>query len=119
MQGVEGQPGIIPRSFAHLFSSLRRIHEQYPRETLMVRITYAEVYNEKLLDLLGDQTAANEKVGLQVREDVKAGRFYVKGLTDKVVKDEAEMNALVDLGQKRRTVGKVSKQARQRKLVYY
>jgi hypothetical protein len=111
MQGEKGQAGIIPRSFTHLFSSLKRIHKANPKETLMVRISYAEVYNEKLLDLLGDKRAANYKVGLQVREDVKAGRFYVKGLTDKVVKDATEMNALVELGQKRRTVGKTNMNA--------
>ena len=59
MQGEKGQAGIIPRSFTHLFSSLKRIHKANPKETLMVRISYAEVYNEKLLDLLGDKPAAN------------------------------------------------------------
>ena len=62
MQGAsnsEDQHGIIPRSFEHLFGALQKIRADQPRETIMVRISYAEVYNEKILDLLTDGDAAS------------------------------------------------------------
>ena len=131
MQGASNskdQHGIIPRSFEHLFGALQKIRADQPRETIMVRISYAEVYNEKILDLLTDGDAASSSsssssgskakaskkskgggtigasLGLQVREDTEHGRFYVKGLTDLVVENAAQMASLVDKGQERRTV---------------
>ena len=88
MQGSPEDPGITPRAFKHLFASLKAIHAANPRETLMVRCSYLEVYNETIRDLLvvpeDKGGPAQPKGGLQVKEDVRASRFFVKDLTDMV-----------------------------------
>jgi hypothetical protein len=109
MQGIDQEPGIIPRAFQHLFWALGEAHKQNPKETLMVRCSYLEVYNEMVRDLLTSKPAPAG--GLPCKEDVAAGRFFVKDLTDKVVDNEHQMAAVVTEGMARRAVGKTDMNA--------
>jgi len=113
MQGSPDEPGLIPRSFRALFAGLEAAHAKNSAETLMVRCSYLEVYNETIRDLLAPPgaAAAAGTAGLQVKEDVKAGRFFGKDLTDKVVGSVAAMEAFVDEGQGRRAVAKTNMNA--------
>jgi hypothetical protein len=66
------------------------------------------VYNESINDLLAPTKGnknADSSGGLAVKEDAKEGRFFVKGLTDKVVGTAQEVQALLDQGLGRRQVG--------------
>lgn len=75
----------------------------------MVRCSYLEVYNEMVRDLLTSKGAPAG--GLPCKEDVAAGRFFVKDLTDKVVDNEHQMAAVVAEGMARRAVGKTDMNA--------
>ena len=61
-----------------------------------------EIYNEEIRDLL----AKNPTNRLELKEDPDKG-VYVKDLTAVVVKDYAEIDQVLTLGNKHRTVGAV------------
>ena len=62
--------------------------EAHGRAVFEARHSYLEVYNETIRDLLvvpeDKGGPAQPRGGLQVKEDVRASRFFVKDLTDKV-----------------------------------
>eukprot|EP01051_Picozoa_sp_SAG22_P010501 SAG22_NODE_949_length_6356_cov_2.100527_4_plen_441_part_00 len=66
----------------------------------MVRVSYMEIYNEKVRDLLNPQMAGEE---LKVREDPKTG-FYVES-QEVVVTNDDMIYAMLDAGNQLRTVG--------------
>ena len=107
MTGSGEQPGLIPRLCSALFE---RISEQMDA-TVTVEVSYMEIYNEKvfdLLDLAGDHKTGL-KVGLkkevdiardcaQVREHNVLGP-YVEGLSQLCVLDAQEIEDLM-IGEK-------------------
>lgn len=50
MMGSGDQPGLIPRLCSALFE--RTQHEQREEESFTVEVSYMEIYNEKVRDLL-------------------------------------------------------------------
>ena len=101
MMGVydhEETKGIIPRSFTHIFGSLDG--RQSPDAKYLVRCSYLEIYNERILDLLGQ----NKDEKLDVKEDPDKG-IYVKNLTTVVVKEASEIEKAMVAGSKNRKVG--------------
>ncbi|DBA04396.1 TPA: hypothetical protein N0F65_009992 [Lagenidium giganteum] len=99
MQGKESPPelrGVIPHSFDHIFENINAdANKEY-----MVRVSYLEIYNEDIRDLLGDDS----KKKLDLKESVD-GTVYVKDLTEVVVSDVDSMNKVMMRGFKNRTVG--------------
>lgn len=95
MMGQQSDPGIIPQSFAHIFAS---IHEH--DEEVEVRLSYMELYCERLRDLLqphsGDQN-------LQIREDAQVGVFVPNATTQTVTTWE-ECQRVLDIGQSHRAM---------------
>jgi len=57
-----------------------------------VRCSYLEIYNESILDLLGD-----DKRKLDVKEDPDKG-IFVQGLTGVIVKNTTEVNSCMIKG---------------------
>ena len=49
MLGNPADPGVIPRSIDDIFN---HIHSASPEKQFLVRISYMEIYNENLTDLL-------------------------------------------------------------------
>uniref|UniRef100_A0A2K6MM15 Kinesin-like protein KIF3A n=1 Tax=Rhinopithecus bieti TaxID=61621 RepID=A0A2K6MM15_RHIBE len=94
MEGVRAVPelrGIIPNSFAHIFGHIAKI---------LVRVSYLEIYNEEVRDLLGkDQTQR-----LEVKERPDVG-VYIKDLSAYVVNNADDMDRIMTLGHKNRSVG--------------
>ena len=72
--------GIIPRSMQYLFEKLADATITRCR----VSISYIEIYNEKIVDLLNFDVASREK--LDIREN-KKGEILVPGLVDIEVSD--------------------------------
>ena len=93
--------GIIPRTFSEIFSqiaNLRNSSSQFgPNDTLTLSISYLEVYNEMIRDLLTDG-----EITLQPREDPVEGEVIVAGLTEIEVHSKEEVIELLDAGNKRR-----------------
>jgi len=92
------EPGIIPRAIRDIFAGIRQASTT--REFL-IRVSYMEVYNEQLKDLLMPSNAP------QVRDATRGGRrgTVVKPLQEEVVTTPAQVMALLALGQANRHVG--------------
>ena len=83
MEGTGQDPGLIPRSFRHIFRELGTSPGSPTAagmadgvEHSVVKVSYAEIYNEKIRDLLVEPQEAKP---LRVREDNKGRRFFVEG----------------------------------------
>ena len=88
--------GIIPRTFEQIFFGI----EQHPDRQFLVRVSFLEIYNEEIHDLLAKQ--AKSKLDLKEGQE---GGFYVKDLSSFVVKEIAEMKEVMETGRKSRHVG--------------
>ncbi|CAM8960043.1 unnamed protein product [Rhodiola kirilowii] len=75
MRGSIAEPGVIPLAVRDLFD---KIHEDPDREFLL-RMSYMEIYNEEINDLL-----APEHRKLQIHESLERG-IYVAGLREEIV----------------------------------
>lgn len=102
MMGAPTQPGLIPRTCEDLF---QRIESSVsPHISYTVRVSYFEVYNEHVRDLLAPPSQSSEKhpYYLKIRESPTEGP-YVKDLTDLPVKNYAELLRYMRLGDASRT----------------
>jgi len=96
MQGIPGQEGIIPNAFNHIFKHISASNDrQY-----LVRASYLEIYNEDIRDLLSQKESHN----LELKEHPENG-VYVKDLSSYVVKNASEIERLMTIGNKNRSVG--------------
>uniref|UniRef100_A0AAX7U6B8 Kinesin-like protein n=1 Tax=Astatotilapia calliptera TaxID=8154 RepID=A0AAX7U6B8_ASTCA len=94
MEGVRAVPGlrgIIPNSFAHIFGHIAKAE---------VRVSYLEIYNEEVRDLLGKDQLQR----LEVKERPDVG-VYIKDLSGYVVNNADDMDRIMTLGHKNRSVG--------------
>jgi len=98
MQGKNEPPemrGIIPNSFVQVFDKIASDNSK----TFLVRASYLEIYNEEIRDLLGK----DPKLKLDLKE--KDGVVFVKDLTSFVVRSVKEIDHVMNVGQKNRSVG--------------
>ncbi|KAF2138839.1 uncharacterized protein K452DRAFT_300901 [Aplosporella prunicola CBS 121167] len=98
MMGTPEQPGLIPRTCETLFERIQ--NEPSPNTTYNVHVSYFEVYNEHVRDLLVPRT--NPPYYLKIRESMTDG-VYVQGLTDAPVKCYADVERLMKIGDLNRT----------------
>ncbi|KAI9796105.1 MAG: Kinesin [Piccolia ochrophora] len=93
MMGTPEQPGLIPRTCEDLF---QRIDSNTSMNvSYNVRVSYFEVYNEHVRDLLVPRT--DPPYYLKIRESPTDGP-YVKDLTDVPVKNFAELMRYMRMG---------------------
>lgn len=95
----EETQGIIPKAFNHIFGCIDSAEDG---KKFLVRCSYLEIYNESILDLLG-----NTIKKLDIKEDKDKG-IYVKGLTSVIVKSIPEIEKTMLAGSKNRKVGETS-----------
>jgi hypothetical protein len=102
MMGTPEQPGIIPRTCEDLFERIES--NDSPDISYSVRVSYFEVYNEHVRDLLAPPrpTNANGPSYLKIREHPVEGP-YVKDLTDVPVKNNADLLRYMRAGDATRT----------------
>lgn len=89
--------GVIPNTFSHIFSHIGKAGVQL---TFLLHVTYLEIYNESVRDLL----SKTPQQGLEVREHSSYGVF-VQDLSGYVVHTPEELESLMRLGEKNRSVG--------------
>ncbi|XP_022081658.1 kinesin-like protein KIN-7O [Acanthaster planci] len=94
MMGDSESPGIIPCAVQDIFDSIQNT----PNREFLLRVSYMELYNEGLCDLL-----SNEKKSLQIREVDK--RVFVHDLTEEVVTQPEDVLQLLKKGEARRHFG--------------
>uniref|UniRef100_A0AAY5ERC2 Kinesin-like protein n=1 Tax=Electrophorus electricus TaxID=8005 RepID=A0AAY5ERC2_ELEEL len=100
MEGVRAVPelrGIIPNSFAHIFGHIAKAEGD---TRFLVRVSYLEIYNEEVRDLLGK----DQMQRLEVKERPDVG-VYIKDLSGYVVNNADDMDRIMTLGHKNRSVG--------------
>ena len=99
MAGVETSEelrGVTPRGFRHIFEAIANLTGR----NYMVRASYLEIYNEEIRDLL----AKDQNKTLDLRENPERG-VYVQDLTQIAVRSVDELESVLRVGTKNRTVG--------------
>ncbi|KDN48024.1 hypothetical protein RSAG8_03040, partial [Rhizoctonia solani AG-8 WAC10335] len=99
MMGYGADKGIIPLTCSELFARMARQRAADPHVNFVVEVSYIEIYNEKVRDLLNPKNKGN----LKVREHPSLGP-YVEDLSKLVAASYDEMMTLMDEGNKARTV---------------
>ncbi|XP_021286027.1 kinesin-like protein KIN-7D, mitochondrial isoform X2 [Herrania umbratica] len=94
MHGDQNAPGIIPLAIKDVFS----IIQDTPGREFLLRVSYLEIYNEVINDLL-DPTGQN----LRVREDAQG--TYVEGIKEEVVLSPGHALSFIAAGEEHRHVG--------------
>ncbi|CAG8470534.1 13604_t:CDS:2 [Funneliformis caledonium] len=82
--------GIIPRAMSTLFSTINAA--QYKTRKFAIKVSFVEIYNEDLIDLLGEQICGESKPQVMVREDSK-GNILWSGLQEIRVHSVDEVGA--------------------------
>ena len=91
------QRGIIPRAIEDIFNFIAA--DSHARSKYLVRVSYLQIYNETVSDLLKP-----ERTNLQIREDKKRGVF-VEGQSEWVVRTPTEIYGLLERGAQLRATG--------------
>ncbi|PHH63439.1 hypothetical protein CDD81_5818 [Ophiocordyceps australis] len=102
MMGTPEQPGLIPRTCHDLFERIQAAHNQDSSIAYNVRVSYFEVYNEHVRDLLVPVVPHAPPHYLRMRESPSEGP-YVKDLTEVPVRSIAEIMRYMHLGDASRT----------------
>ncbi|KAK0190716.1 kinesin-like protein [Armillaria mellea] len=97
ISGTESDPGIIYLTMADLF---QRIEDRREDSIIDVSVTFLEIYNEEIRDLLSESGANMPRGGLSIREDKTV---KVVGLTELKPGSAEEVKEIVLLGNSRRT----------------
>ncbi|NXG73546.1 CENPE protein, partial [Baryphthengus martii] len=97
MMGNQESVGIIPKAIQHVFKIICEI----PDREFLLRVSYMEIYNETITDLLCDM---REKKPLVIREDVNKN-IYVEDLIEEVVVSPQEVMEWIRKGEKSRHYG--------------
>lgn len=95
MVGTKSNPGLVPMTISHLYNSINEnIHLDF-----VIRISYYEIYNEKIYDLM-----SVDKSDLKIMEDSN-GLARIVGCTEHQVCSRDEAMAMLEQGQQNRHVG--------------
>ena len=105
MQGTASSPGVIPLAITDIFSYIR----ETPHREFLLRVSYLEIYNEKIHDLLSPPIAGGTGLGssqpeeIKLREDSKRG-VYASPLKEEIVQSPTQLLRVIARGdQSRRT----------------
>ncbi|XP_041905932.1 centromere-associated protein E isoform X2 [Corvus kubaryi] len=97
MMGNEDSMGIIPKAIQHVFKIICEI----PDREFLLRVSYMEIYNETITDLLCD---SRKKKPLGIREDVNRNT-YVEDLIEEVVVAPEQVMEWIRKGERNRHYG--------------
>ncbi|KAL8816600.1 MAG: hypothetical protein Q9223_004420 [Gallowayella weberi] len=99
MQGTASSPGVIPLAIADIFSYIR----ETPHREFLLRVSYLEIYNEKIHDLLCPAASGASGPGLpqpeeiKLREDSKRG-VYASPLKEEIVQSPTQLLRVIARG---------------------
>ncbi|KAK8593438.1 hypothetical protein V6N12_045519 [Hibiscus sabdariffa] len=94
MHGDQRSPGIVPLVVKDAFS----IIQETPNREFLLRVSYLEIYNEVVNDLLNPAGQ-----NLRIREDAQG--TFVEGIKEEVVLSPAHALSLIAAGEEHRHVG--------------
>ena len=113
MQGTATSPGVIPLAITDIFSFIR----ETPHREFLLRVSYLEIYNEKIHDLLSVPLAANGQAAVQqqdeikLREDGKRG-VYATPLKEEIVQSPTQLLRVIARGDHARRTSSTQYNAR-------
>lgn len=96
-QQVQEGDGVIPRACADLFQTIKKRCDG----NAQVELSYLEIYNEEIRDLMLDENEEAEE--LRIRETLN-GEVYVSGLKSKPVASPLEIGKYMEQASQRRVV---------------
>ncbi|XP_031234518.1 kinesin-like protein KIF14 [Mastomys coucha] len=99
MMGLNEEPGIIPRFCEDLFAQIAK--KQTSEVSYHLEMSFFEVYNEKIHDLVCKGESGQRKQPLRVREHPVSGP-YVEGLSMNIVSSYSDIQSWLELGNKQR-----------------
>ena len=102
---VMGNPtdeGIAPRMGQDIFQRVKAAEKE--SKEVAIEVSFLEIYNEKVRDLLNPDPKGFEGKKLRVREHPKHGTF-VEGLSQFVVTNPRDLHEMVVVGNRMRTTG--------------
>ncbi|KAM5565915.1 kinesin-like protein KIN-7N [Rosa sericea] len=102
MNGSETDPGIIHRAVKDVFERI----EMMSHREFLIRVSYMEIYNEEINDLL-----AVENQKLQIHESLERG-IFVAGLREEIVSNAEQVLKLLESGEVNRHFGETNMNAR-------
>ena len=111
MQGTTTSPGVIPLAITDIFSYIR----ETPHREFLLRVSYLEIYNEKIFDLLTTNISAAGIAGQQeeirLREDSKRG-VYATPLKEEIVQSPTQLLRVIARGDNARRTSSTQYNAR-------
>ena len=113
MQGTATNPGVIPLAITDIFSYIR----ETPHREFLLRVSYLEIYNEKIHDLLTLPTTGGTGPGtpqqeeIKLREDSKRG-VYATPLKEEIVQSPNQLLRVIARGDHARRTGSTQYNAR-------
>ena len=103
MQGTAQSPGVIPLAITDIFSYIR----EHPNREFLLRVSYLEIYNERIYDLLNserDGAAGVQQEEIKLREDSKRG-VYATPLKEEIVQSPTQLLRVIARGDLVRRTG--------------
>lgn len=107
MQGTSTQPGVIPLAITDIFSYIR----ENPSREFLLRVSYLEIYNEKIYDLLTQAAPGLAQEEIKLREDSKRG-VYATPLKEEIVQSPNQLLRVIARGDLARRTGSTQFNAR-------
>ena len=111
MQGTMSSPGVIPLAITDIFSYIR----ETPQREFLLRVSYLEIYNERIHDLLAAPTAGvgpnSVQEEIKLREDPKRG-VYATPLKEEIVQSPTQLLRVIHRGDLARRTGTTQWNAR-------
>lgn len=100
------EDGMIPRACIDLFENVEKKCDGNCR----VELSYLEIYNEEIRDLLAATTTTTPNQNLKIRETLE-GEVYVSGLTERQVCNTRQVGKFMEEASKRRVVASTAMNA--------
>ncbi|XP_021866877.1 kinesin-like protein KIN-7O [Spinacia oleracea] len=98
MRGSPSEPGVIPLAVRELFDIIQEV----PDREFLLRMSYLEIYNEEINDLL-----VPEHRRLQVHESLERG-IFVAGLREEIVASPEQVLDFMESGESHRHIGETN-----------
>ncbi|KAK7291041.1 hypothetical protein RIF29_05902 [Crotalaria pallida] len=102
MNGSKTDPGVIPRAVKDVFEKIEMMSDR----EFLIRVSYMEIYNEEINDLL-----AVENQKLPIHESLERGVF-VAGLREEIVNNGEQVLNLINAGEVNRHFGETNMNVR-------
>lgn len=112
MQGTATSPGVIPLAITDIFSYIR----ETPSREFLLRVSYLEIYNERIHDLLSAPPAGTgpgvpQQEEIKLREDSKRG-VYASPLKEEIVQSPTQLLRVIARGDHARRTSSTQYNAR-------